>query len=164
MSNLTMAVDPGASGAIAWVTPDGHLIDVADMPMVEVRGKKRVSAAGLADLMASRPVNAVIIEGVGAMPRRGPGGKEIKQGAASSFAFGYGAGIIEGVAAGLQIPVQIIYAATWKRGAGLSSDKEAARQTALRLWPGAAKLFSRKQDHGRAEAALLARWAGGVSK
>jgi crossover junction endodeoxyribonuclease RuvC len=151
VSNLTLGVDPGAAGALAWVTPDGHLIDVADMPMVEVRGKKRVSAAGLADIMASRPVSAVIIEGVNAMPR---------QGVSSSFAFGYAAGIIEGIAAGLQLPVQIIPSAQWKRHAGLNADKEVSRQMALRLWPGAAKMFARKKDEGRAEAALLARWAG----
>jgi len=79
-------------------------------------------------------------------------------GSASSFAFGYSAGIIEGIAACMQLPLQIIPAAVWKRRAGVSRDKGAARQQAQRLWPASAKLFSRVKDDGRAEAALLARF------
>lgn len=145
-------------GALAWVTGDGHLVAVEDLPIIEVRGKNRVSSAGLAVMMAMRPVSIVVIEGVGAMPRRGKDGTEIKQGAASSFAFGYGAGIIEGVAAGSALPLEIVWAATWKRKAGVPKDKGASRQMASRIWPGVASRFARVKDDGRAEAALLARW------
>jgi crossover junction endodeoxyribonuclease RuvC len=147
-----LAIDPGAGGSLAWVTTDGHLIDVADMPVVEVRGKRRVSAAGLASLIATREVDRVVIEGVNAMP---------KQGVASSFTFGYAAGLCEGVAVGFGLPVQIIPSATWKRKAGVPADKGAARQMAQRLWPGAVEKFARVRDDGRAEAALLGRWASG---
>lgn len=150
---LVLAIDPGAGGALAWVTGDGHLVATADMPVIEVRGKRRVSAAGLATLMAMRPVTKVVIEGVGAMPR---------QGVASSFTFGYSAGIIEGVAAGMGIPVEIVMAAVWKRRAAVPKDKGAARMLATRTWPGAAADFKRSRDDGRAEAALLGRWAAGA--
>lgn len=147
---VVLGIDPGAKGAFAWVTGDGHLIEVADMPFVNVRGKDRVSAQGVAHLLRKREVVLVAIEGVGSMPG---------QGVASSFAFGYAAGILEGVASGAGIPVQITMAAVWKRRAGVSSDKGAARQTAIRYWPGATDQFKRVKDDGRAEAALLARWA-----
>lgn len=150
---ITLAVDPGAGGALAWVNSIGELIDVADMPIIEVRGKRRVSAAGLADLMRRRPVGKVVIEGVGSMPG---------QGVASSFTFGYGAGLIEGVAAGLGLPVEVIYAAAWKRRANVPKDKGAARQMAQRNWPMMATQFARVKDDGRAEAALLARYACGI--
>ena len=149
---ITLAIDPGAGGAFAWVNSIGELIDVEDMPIVEARGKRRLSAAGVADLMRRHPVGKVVIEGVGSMPG---------QGVASSFSFGYGAGILEGAAAGLGLPVEIVFAAAWKRRANVPRDKGAARQMAQRAWPRTAKWFSRVKDDGRAEAALLARWAGG---
>jgi hypothetical protein len=37
--------------------------------------------------------------------------------------------------------------------------KEQARALALGLWPGCTDTFARKKDHGRAEAALLAKFA-----
>jgi crossover junction endodeoxyribonuclease RuvC len=150
MSDIVCALDPGAKGAIAWVSRDGHLIDVEDMPMSNIRGKPRVTAAGVALALRARPVRLVVIEGVGSMP---------DQGVASSFAFGYAAGLLEGVAAGLGLPVEIVFAAAWKRRAGVSKDKGAARQMASRFWPGAADKFKRVRDDGRAESALLARWA-----
>ena len=146
---MILACDCGKSGALAWVSREGHLIDVQDMPVIEVRGKTRVSAAGLAELMGKRFVDMVVIEGVGAMPG---------QGVSSMFNFGYSAGLVEGVATGAGLSVQIIPAATWKRKAGVPADKGAARQMASRLWPGASHYFKRVRDDGRADAATLARW------
>jgi crossover junction endodeoxyribonuclease RuvC len=147
---MVLAIDPGQSGALAWVTGEGRLMDIADMPIVEVRGKKRVSAASLVPIMSRHPVNHVIIEGVGAFPG---------QGVASCFTFGYAAGLLEGVAAGLGLSVEIVQAAVWKRRAEVPKDKGAARQMAQRIWPTAADQFARVRDDGRAEAALLARWS-----
>src|SRR5215470_1237898 len=45
----------------------------------------------------------------------------------------------------------------WKTHFGLDADKEKSRALAIRLWPGTG-LFERKKDHGRSEAALLARY------
>lgn len=150
---IILGIDPGAGGALAWVSGDGNLIEVADMPVIEVRGKRRICAPSLAQLFDKRAVSLVAIEGVGSMPG---------QGVASSFAFGYSAGILEGMAAGFGLPVQITRAAEWKRKAGVPADKGAARQMASRLWPGAAAQFARAKDDGRAESALLARWAASV--
>lgn len=147
---IVCAIDPGARGAIAWISSDGHLIDIQDMPMAEVRGKLRVSAPGVALTLRARRADLVVIEGVGSMPG---------QGVASSFAFGYAAGLLEGVATALGMPVEIVFAAVWKRRAGVSKDKGAVRQMASRFWPGAAGKFHRVKDDGRAEAALLGRWA-----
>jgi hypothetical protein len=50
----------------------------------------------------------------------------------------------------------------WKRHHGIlgSADgKEAGRALALRLFPASAETFSRKKDHNRSDAALIARWA-----
>lgn len=151
---MIAAVDPGASGAIAFLSTDGHLVEVVDMPTLKVRGKTRVDAQQLGDIIGQRKPFMMVIEGVHSMPR---------QGVASSFAFGYSAGLIEGIAAGAAIPCRIVEAAVWKRKAGVPADKSAARQMAARMWPGAAGQFSRVKDDGRAESALLG-WAYAVGK
>lgn len=146
---IILGIDPGAKGALAWVTREGHLLEVTDMPMFEIRGKLRVSAQGLATAMTKRDVHVVVIEGTHAVPQ-GSG--------SSNHAFGYACGLCEGVAAGVGLPVMIIRAGVWKRKAAVPKDKGAARQLATRTWPGAADLFKRVRDDGCAEAALLARW------
>lgn len=148
---MIIGIDPGLSGAIAWVSEDGHLIQVADMPTVEVNGKKKVSPQMLVAMLQEHDdlIKLAAIEEVGAMPG---------QGVTSMFNFGYSAGILAGVCAGLRIPTTFYRPATWKRAAGVPADKGAARQMAQRLWPGC-RAFDRVKDDGRAEAALLARWA-----
>ena len=146
---MILGIDPGLSGAIAWVSDDGHLIRVADMPTVEVNGKKKVSPQMLVALLEDYDdAKMVAIEDVGAMPG---------QGVTSTFNFGYSAGILAGVCAGLRMPTSFYRPAVWKRAAGVPADKGAARQMAQRFWPGC-RDFDRAKDDGRAEAALLARW------
>lgn len=148
-SGLILAIDPGKTGALAWVSGDGHLIAVEDMPVIQVRGKDRISPAGLANMIRARMPAFAVIEQVGAMPG---------QGVTSMFNFGFGAGMLEGVIAALGIPYDTVPSASWKKKAGVSSDKGACRQMATRLWPGAADHFRRVKDDGRADAALLGRW------
>jgi crossover junction endodeoxyribonuclease RuvC len=146
---MLAAIDPGKTGAIALLSADGVLVDVVDMPTMSVRGKDRVNAIAVADLFVERQVKACVIEGV----------HPFKDGSQTAmFYFGYGAGVLEGVAAGAGVPCQIIPAATWKKRAGVPADKGAARQMASRLWPGAAAKFKLVKNDGRADAALLGRW------
>ena len=145
---------------MAWVNDTGALIAVEDMPTIAVHGKPRINAPVLARLLQSHgPPGCVIIEAVSAMPAvSGTNGKRRGMGATSSFNFGYGAGLLEGVCAALGFPIELISPATWKRLAAVPRDKGAARLLATRTWPDAAELFKRVRDSGRAEAALLARW------
>ena len=152
---MILGIDPGLTGALAWLTREGHLIDIVDMPTARIRDKPRIIAAELARLLRTRPLDYVVIEQVG--PHRG-------EGSGGAFSFGYGAGLLEGVAAALEIPVHMASPAVWKRRAGVPKEKNGARMMACRYWPGATERFRRVKDDGRAEAALLARWAalGGV--
>jgi crossover junction endodeoxyribonuclease RuvC len=98
-----------------------------------------------------------IVERVAAMP---------KQGVASTFKFGASYGALLGVIGALGIPSVLVTPTKWKKHFALDAEKERARALALRMWPARSELFSRKKDHGRAEAALLARfgaetWRGG---
>jgi crossover junction endodeoxyribonuclease RuvC len=145
---MILGIDPGISGALAWVSDDGFLLSAMDMPTLEVNGKMKVNPHILASDLSFRKPKIAVIEDVGAMPG---------QGVSSMFNFGYSAGILAGVCAGLGIPTVFYRPAVWKRQAGVPADKGAARQMAQRLWPGS-RAFDRVKDHGRAEAALLARW------
>jgi len=148
MARLICGIDPGMSGAFALLA-DGELVEVADMPVIEVNGKRRLNAAAAAEIVIRFNAALTVIEQVGAMPR---------QGVASTFAFGYGAGVLEGLHAALGRSILMVRPNVWKREASVPADKSAARMMATRLWPDQAALFARVKDDGRAEAALLARW------
>lgn len=146
-----MGNDPGATtGGIAFYFPSHpHLIAAEDTPTVA----GNVDAATLATRIEQMRPALAVIEMVGAMPG---------QGVASTFHFGKSYGTIIGVAAALKIPVHFVAPTKWKRHFGLSKDKELSRARALELWPARAELFAKKKHHGRAEAALLARYGADV--
>lgn len=143
---VILGVDPGVSGAVAAVDATGALVWAEDMPALD----KHVNAAALADLIGAEVVTLAAVESVHAMPR---------QGVSSSFNFGRSYGVVLGVLAALDVPVVHPTPATWKRRMGLSADKAASRRLATDLWPSHAQLFKRVRDDGRAEAALIARFA-----
>jgi len=145
-----LGVDPGLSGAIAFYFPSRPgLISAEDIP---VAGNE-VDAASLAARCRQLAPSVAIVELVASMP---------KQGVASTFRFGQAFGTARGVIAALEIPTHLVAPTRWKRHFQLSADKEGARALALRLWPSRADIFGRKRDHGRAEAALLARYGAEV--
>jgi crossover junction endodeoxyribonuclease RuvC len=149
MSNTCIAsIDPGVTtGAIAFVFTDHpSTVSAEDIPVAN----GQVDAATLARRLEIMKPDIAIIERVGSMPG---------QGVSSTFKFGQAYGTLIGVVAALKIPVHFVTPGKWKRHFGLSADKEESRARALQLWPARAELFARKRDHGRAEAALIARFA-----
>lgn len=153
--SFIIGVDPGASGAVAILELDGQLVQVFDMPVVEViaggKAKRRVSPEMLASELRLYNVHTTtaVVEQVGAMPG---------QGVTSMFAFGQSFGMVLGVLAGLAIPTTTVSPATWKKALKLNAGKDGARAKAAQLWPGHASEFKRVKDDGRAEAALIAQW------
>jgi hypothetical protein len=140
-----MGVDPGASGAVAfYYTTFPHLIAVEDVPVVG----KEIDAAELARRIVTMGPVLAVVEAVHAMP---------KQGVSSVFTFGQAFGTVLGVIAALNVPVERVTPGRWKKHFRLDADKERARALAIQMWPSCPG-FSRKKDHGRAEAALLARY------
>lgn len=143
-----VGIDPGLSGAVA-VLAHGEVV-CWDMPTIEVRGKRRVSARHLADLLVDiGSVEMVVVEDV-----QGVQGS----GATSAFAFGRGCGVIEGILAAMVRPTTFVRPQVWTKALGVGSDKGAHREAACRLWPASASEFARVKDDGRADAALLAHW------
>jgi hypothetical protein len=144
-----LGIDPGLSGALAFYFPhEPNLIGAEDVP---VAGNE-IDAATLTRRLEQMRRTMAVIEMVNAMP---------KQGVSSTFKFGQAYGTVRGVVTAMGIPVHLVTPAMWKRHFRLDADKERARALALRLWPTSAH-FGRKKDHGRAEAALIARYGSEV--
>ena len=144
---ITMGVDPGISGAAAFVNDAGDLLDVFDLPLVGESTSARIDAANLSSLIRAIGPSRVIIEQVGARPG---------QGVSSMFRFGEAVGTVIGIVGALAIPFERVTAARWKKAFRLDAEKESARARALELWPAHAHEFRLKKNHGRAEAALIA--------
>jgi crossover junction endodeoxyribonuclease RuvC len=151
-SAIICGVDPGKTGAIAFLDARGQIIAIHDMPVIEVvvdkTKRKRISAHGVSDVLKGLDIEMVVIEQVGGITG---------QSASAAFTFGHSCGLIQGVVIGLNLPVALLPPQRWKKAAHLPADKGAARLRAQQLWPEEAKQFARIKDDGRAEACLIAR-------
>jgi crossover junction endodeoxyribonuclease RuvC len=151
---MVFGIDPGLTGAIAVLAPDGTLQALWDTPTLTLktsRGtRQEYDLPGLVGLLVryTGSQTHVLIEEAQAMPG---------QGTRSMFTIGLGMGIWLGILGALGLAHTRVRPAVWKRRLGLTSDKEQARLRAQQLYPGAD--LRRKRDHGRAEALLLA-WHG----
>jgi crossover junction endodeoxyribonuclease RuvC len=150
---MILAIDPGATGALAFFDPAAGTLEVVDMPTVTVkRGaklKNEISPQMLAAIVSARNPAMAVLEKVGAMPG---------QGVSSMFQFGRGVGIVEGVLAALHVPTDYVTPQAWQKALNARSGKDGNRQRAAELFPAYAHLFARKKDDGRADAALMAYW------
>jgi hypothetical protein len=151
---MHIGIDPGLSGALCVLAPDGALVALYDTPVLTLtlaRGTKQTyDVPGMCALLqpyAGAGLH-VLIEESQAMPG---------QGVRSMWTTGYGYGLWLGILAALQIPYTPVRPVVWKKAVGLGKDKEQARLRAQQLYPQAD--LRRKKDHGRAEALLLA-WYG----
>lgn len=162
---LIIGVDPGLKGAVGVLEhlADGtsRVVDIFDMPLVEVPGGKfRIDLYQLALLVERYTPETVlaVIEEVGFMK-----GKEAR---GTAFTFGYATGAVTGILAGLMVSIQTVIPAVWKPSLGLASSsvKTAAEfkvlsiEKAKAILPGAEKFLTKKKHDGRAEAILLAYW------
>ena len=154
-----LGIDPGMNGALALFDTTQDRLWIEDMPTVSYanktgRKRRELSEAQLVLMVQNMRAEAALVEAVHAMP---------KQGVSSTFVFGMNFGIVRGVLAACAVPTQFVTPREWKRMFGLGADKAQARLVAARVFPAQADLFSRRMDDGRAEAALLARYAANGS-
>lgn len=149
--NLCFAgIDPGLTGAIAFYFPLApHLVSVEDMPVAN----HSIDSATLGERIAQMKPNAAVIEMQGARPQTGK---------SAAFKIGAAYGCALGAMGVLKVPMAIISPQKWKAHFGLDSDKEKSRAYCINRWPERAELFSKKKDHNRAEAALMALYAAEV--
>ncbi len=148
---VVLGIDPGLRGAIA-VLQDGRLLNVIDMPVIQTASKKQINAHALIQFFhalrgAYGEVRAVVEKAQAA-----PG-----QGAAASFSYGTGFGLLLGCLIACEIRYTTVTPQTWRRNVGLmrGTDKKASITKAIELFPSHAEKFTASRD-GRAEAALIA--------
>jgi crossover junction endodeoxyribonuclease RuvC len=151
-ASIFLGIDPGQTGALALYTPASGELEVFDVPMLKIGGKTAVDHYGLArQVDAWAPLNpSVLIEYVSASPQMG---------VTSAFKFGDTYGLLKGVCAAHFLGISVVTPGQWKRAYGLKADKDASRAKACSFFPKHTALFARKKDDGRAEAALIARYA-----
>jgi len=146
VSLCILAVDSGLTGGVAFYFPAHGAISAEDMPVAG----GAVDAATLTARIRLHLPDLAIVELAASRPG---------QGVASTFKFGCAYGVTLGVITACGVPLHLVSPSKWKRHFALDADKEKARALALRLWPSRSELFGKKKDHGKAEAALLARYA-----
>lgn len=142
---IICGIDPGKSGAIAWLWASDIRVDPLPYLGRELDG---VQLAGWLRVM--RP-DHVFLELAGARA------EQSVQAGMTTFA---NYGVIKGVLAALAVPYTLAAPGKWKRDMGLSADKNLSRALAARTWPEAACLRGARGAiiEGRAEAALIALW------
>jgi hypothetical protein len=155
-------IDPGFTGAIAWLNDAGRSITLVDTPVIEVpyvkNGKRRkrqeFDIREICKIFRANRPDFVALESVTA--RSG-------QGVTSMFRFGHGLGMWEGVLTALGIDYAKVLPVEWKKKFGLLSkdkekNKDASRLFAIAEFPAQALNLRFKKHHGRADALLLAEY------
>lgn len=153
---VTIGIDPGLSGAVAFLPHDATLAQpwVEEMPVTghSKSGfvKRAVDVVALARMLEPFGIQGnatAYLERVNAFPGQGVG---------SMFSLGMSFWGVAGVVAACGIPLHLVEAKDWKGHFRLNKDKEMARALASRYYPTVD--LTRKKDHGRAEALLIARY------
>lgn len=167
---IYVGIDPGLNGAIAAVN-DGGSVFVWDTPVLLMDGKRKHNVPQMAKLMMQcycSPEGAllvkstseilVVLESVHAMPH---------QGVSSSFSFGRGFGIWEGIIGAFGLPNEMPSPQRWKKEMLADQSKEgkdASRYKAIQLFPQLSDYLQRKKDDGRSEALLMAEYGRRLRK
>lgn len=162
---FTVGIDPGATGAVAVVAVDA-VAAVFDLPTLTVERsgstKSRPLYKTVADLSGTvrlfrvfdpchlkKEVRVAVEQAQVQIQGKGSN-------AYTGFRVGEWFGMWGLFFAEKGWPVEVYHPASWKRAMALSKDKEQVRQKAQQMFPSAS--LSRKMDHNRAEALLLAEW------
>lgn len=156
-----LGIDPGISGAIAFLNGKTHELVIHDIPVfANQKGRTVVNMPELCNLLTPPEdgVTKAALEHVHAFQG---------QGIASAFNFGTGYGAILMALAGHAIPTRDATPSQWKKHFKLAKKtgdtkaqfKKQSLSAATRLFPAYSSLFARQKDDGRAEAALIALYA-----
>ncbi|MCL2622941.1 MAG: hypothetical protein FWD31_04660 [Planctomycetaceae bacterium] len=150
MSSIVLGIDPGVTGAISVIWPNYHII-VCDLPTVMTDGFNGIDPMALYRLihnldcigMVAYCEKSILPPGNGKMTTRSVYDCH---------------GVIRSVLALSGIPLKYVHPGTWKKFHGIpaKSEKEYSRGLAKQLRPDLADYLSRKKDHNRAEALLIA--------
>ena len=154
-----IGIDPGLDGAIAILMTGPHHVvaSVKDTPTgkdskrrIYLLGEMRQLLLNWSEYNQDNPVT-VFIEKVHSMP---------KQGVASSFNFGQGYGIWQGLVVALGLPIEYVAPQTWMKEMFRDRPigKDASRARAQELFPELVDQLNLKKHHGRSDALLIAEY------
>lgn len=169
---IFVGIDPGISGALCVINSKTRDVRFFDTPTVTIKSGKSMknqmdphAASLILQTFNDDEGILITIEKVAPMPsfNRGKDGvveERRTMGATSAFNFGMGFGMWIGICAASLLPYQLVHPATWKSKlmAGMSREKDASRVKAMQLYPQTAKDLTRKKDHARGDALLLAHY------
>lgn len=145
---IFIGIDPGMSGAIAVIFPDGP-VAVPFKDKTEDDIWDLIEQFSLMDSKGRKPF--AMIERVHSMPR---------QGVSSTFKFGMNFGMLRMALAGNKIPREFITPQTWQKHLKCLSkgDKNVTKAAAQRLFP------TMKITHAIADALLIAEYCRRMRK
>jgi len=150
-----IGIDPGLTGAVAWIMETGAVYTMSLPVMSNVKaaekGRKRthINPRELATMLLRFPPAPyqVFLEYTQAGMK----------GALANYSLGHSSGIIMGVLSALGFSYEMVRPQEWKKEFGLiKMQKDASRTMAQQLFPSVN--LARKKDEGRAEALLIAEW------
>lgn len=141
-----VAIDPGIGGAMVVIDENLPIV-WCDNPTIQIKSKTMLCPDWITEFLKLHDPIVCVTEHVGASPRMG---------VSSAFNFGYGAGVIAGVCAGLTLPLYTISPQKWKTYHGLiGKPKDAARLKVIELYPFLAEKFKLKKMVDTADAILM---------
>jgi crossover junction endodeoxyribonuclease RuvC len=165
MSKIYIGIDPGVTGAAAFLT-DGHAY-VRDLPVLSVPNQSRresvIDASTLWDWFGEAETTfecpsagvTVVLEKTQAVR----GGNGLNTQAKTAFSMGQSRGIIVAVTAIQGYGRIDVTPQRWKKHFSLiGCDKDASRTLAVERFPALRDVLKHKKHHNRAEALLLALW------
>jgi crossover junction endodeoxyribonuclease RuvC len=153
---ITIGIDPGLTGAWAALNEAGEMIGMGDLPIVRDGKLGWIDGAQFFSQLllmknAQSPVGQqlhALVERIVPMPQNGRLG---------AFSQGCTLGSILATLQVIQARIELVTPSQWKKSFNLTSDKAMSLNKARLLFPSAE--LTRKKDHGRAEALLLAHYA-----
>lgn len=150
---IVLGIDPGHTGALAFIDTVMHTIHVYDMPVTvqtKVKTRREVSGPLVARMVQKHEPAQSYIEEIWS---------SAQQQSTNAFTFGDGYGTLKGVLAMGGVPLSRVTPQIWKKTMRCPKDKSEARFRAMELMPSCADAFDMAKDDGRAEAALIALYA-----
>ena len=146
----SFGIDPGAEGAISVLDVDGACLFCRYLPILTTKNGPMLDLGEFISIIIafSVPMGArAFVEKAQPFP---------KNGAVSSFRYGFLYGQILAGLAFQEIETHLIPPGTWKKSLGLSKSKDDSLELVRRLFPEV--LFKFKKDHNRAESLLIAHY------
>jgi crossover junction endodeoxyribonuclease RuvC len=153
---IFIGIDPGSEGAVGFVCHRYHTaVDIPTLKVKRGKGKKTVFNY-LEIIRLFRPLNTLRERIHVALEVPPPSMGPNKGSAYAQFRLGVAYGIWPLFLLQKGFAAEEVQPGVWKKAMSLSSDKETSRHAAIKMFPYAP--LSRKKDHNRAEALLLAEW------